>query len=62
MSNRWKATTGLKTALATAVLVGGVLISLQSASAQWLDRQTQQRIAAGYAASTPFRAEGKVLQ
>lgn len=45
--NRWKAATGL-TALAAAV-IGGALISPQSASA--LDRDTAQRIAAGYAAT-----------
>jgi len=47
--HRWKAATGLTTALAA--VVGGVLISPQFASAWELDRQTAQRIAAGYAAT-----------
>jgi hypothetical protein len=51
MSTRWKAATGLKTVLATAVVVGGMLISSQFASEQALDQQTQQRIAAGYRAT-----------
>ncbi len=69
MSSRWKTATGLTTALATAVLVGGMLISSQSASAQaldqqthhrTLDRQTQQRIAVGYAATpVPVDLTGK---
>jgi hypothetical protein len=50
----------LKTALATAVLVGCMLTSPQSASTQSLDQQTQQRIAAGYTATpVPLDLKGK---
>jgi len=56
--HRWKAATGLTTALGAATLVGGILLSPRSASA--LDWQTEQRIAAGYRITqVPVDLKGK---
>jgi hypothetical protein len=56
--HRWKKTPGLMLAAATAVLVGGILISPRFASA--LDQQTKERIAAGYKMSqVPLDLKGK---
>ena len=55
---RWKAATGRAAALAATVLVGGISMGPRFALA--LDQQTEQRIAAGYAATqVPVDLTGK---
>jgi hypothetical protein len=57
-THRWKKATGLTTALAGAVIVGGILSSPRLAFG--LDRQTEERIAAGYSITqAPVDLHGK---